>query len=332
MLFRSEFLFISLSASAYVPPGEVVQLTQANWDAYIEQRPPDSVWMIMFSGDNCPACKVTYPIFKKAAAASDGMVNFGVVKSESDPALHMKFQIGVIPTFLILHKDGKSNYVGKRNERSMLNTAAKFIPDNSEKITEEWLKYEQLVALFTDKDKTPPMWAAISNEFKGRIHVGTSAAEKVKSMFGVERSPEIVFKNRTHTIIYNGRNSYDALRNAINNFIQGVYEEPIQFNTEFYLPEEYEEEINGFNGYCVIHNSFDLDPKLKLAQIKFAGNRFKFFYGDVNLPFDFIKKGEIYIISHHKQGAIKVPDINELDKVILDVINGNVTWKPLDEL
>lgn len=327
-----EFFLIAFATSAYVPPGEVVQLTQANWDAYVEQRSPDSVWMIMFSGDHCPACKVTYPIFRKAAAASDGMVNFGVVKSESDPALHMKFQIGVIPTFVLLHRGGRTDFTGARNERSMLNAAAKLIPDSSERITRDWAQCDRFVALFTDKEKTPPMWAAISNEFRGRVRVGTSSDDEVKNLFGVERSPEIVFKNETHTIVYNGRNSYGALRSAVADFVDGVYEEPIQFNTEFFLPEEYEDEIDGFNGFCVIHNSFDLHPKLKSAQLKFGGSRMKFFYGDENLPFDFIKKGDLYIISPHKNGAVKVSNVEELDRMISEVIDGNVNWTPLEEL
>ncbi|KAH0792474.1 Thioredoxin family protein [Histomonas meleagridis] len=327
------FSLATLTISANENAGKIVTLTSSNWDKYIEQRDPDSVWLIMFSGEKCPACKITMPAFTKAASQADGMINFGVVISEKDPGLHMRFQIRVVPTFIIIHKGGRVDYTGKRTDRSFINAASKFIPDHSIPVTKDWVDDETYSAiLFTDKEKTPPMWAAVSCSFHSKIRIGITSDPEILELFNVEKTPTIIFTNKTHRITYTGRNTFNAISQSVSDFIDGSYEEPIQFNIDFFLPEEYTEECENFNGYCIIHASAELDPKLRVAQEKYSSNRLKFFYGDEDLPFEFIKPNELYIIAPHKKEAMKVQSVNELKEAIMDVFDGNAKWTPIEEL
>lgn len=327
MLFLLLSFIISLSETA----GKVTTLTMENWDTLIEKRSSESVWMVMFTSESCPACKMTYPIFQKAAIESDGMVSFGTVRTDLEEGLRMKYNIQYLPTFLIFSKDGKSEYSGKRNERSFVNTAAKFIPDKTVQVESSWKKDGiDSVILFTDKDKTPPIWAAISCEFQGKIRVGITSEPDLSALYEIDKKPAIVLINQTHKIIYSGKLSFLSLHQTIVDFMHKEYVEPFQFNTEFYLPEEYSEECNEFTGYCVIHAVPDLDPKMRSAHEKFKSNRLKFFYGDEDLPFGFIKKGDIFIFAPHRHSVMKVDSPNELIVSISSIFDGSAKWESLD--
>lgn len=314
--------------------GEVVMLTMENWDSLIDKRDPDSVWFVMFSGENCPACKVTEPIFRRAAIESDGMINFGLVKVEQETGLQLRMGITMLPTWMIIHKEGRTDYTGKRAERSMVNAAAKYIPDKSLTVEPVWAEDGQAsVILFTDKEKTPPIWSAISCAFKGRIRVGISRDQSIMDTFKVEHTPAILFVNKTHQITYHGKNSFMHLRQTIEEFLEGDYEEPFEFNVDYFLPDEYEDECGSLVGYCVIQTGRELDPRMRLAKDKFKSDRFKFFYGSDDLPFDWMKENETYIIAPHKKQAIKVgAGPNDLNIALSGVFDGSAKWVSFEEM
>ncbi|OHT11706.1 Thioredoxin family protein [Tritrichomonas foetus] len=325
------FYILSSSFCFGQAPGKITTLTLENWDALIDKRDPDSVWMIMFTSQSCPACKVIYPIFQKAAQESDGMVNFGTVRADQEEGLRLRFNIMVLPTFLIIHKTGRTEYSGKRNERSFVNAAAKFIPDKTLQIDDSWIKdTASSIILFTDKQKTPPIWAAISCVFQGHARVGITFDSDFDDHYKIDKKPSIVFVNSTHKITYQGKNSFMVLRQSIQDFLDGVYEEPFQFNADFFLPEEYEDECKDFTGYCIMHVVPDLDPKVKAAQEKFKNNRLKFFYGDEDLPFSFMKPGDLFIFAPHRQSAIKLESPSELTVALAGVFDGSTNWQKIE--
>ena len=327
-------LFLVSCASFQKTAGEVISLTMENWDSLIDKRDPDSVWFIMFSGENCPACRVTEPIFRRAAIESDGMVNFGIVKAEQEAGLQLRLNIKMLPTWIIIHKDGRTDYTGKRSERAMVNAAAKMIPDKSATVERDWAEDGQAsVILFTEKEKTPPIWSAISCAFKGRIRVGVSRDQGIMDLFKVEHTPAILFVNKTHKIAYHGKNSFMYLRQSIEEFLEGDYEEPLEFNVDYLLPEEYEEECASMVGYCVLQAGRTLDPRMRDARDKFKSDRMKFMYGEDNLPLNWIEKGEIYVIAPHKKAAMKVGHgPSDLNVAMSSVLDGSAKWTSFEEM
>ena len=314
-------------------PGKVVDLTLESWDRLVEKREPDSVWIIMFTMNNCPACKATFPLFQKAAVDADGVVEFGHVRADLEEGLRLRFNIKVLPTFVIVHSGGTDFYNGKRTSRAFVSAAAKYIVDKAAPIEPDW-SGDGLTSLmlFTDKKKTPPIWAAISCVFQGKVRVGVTSDSEVAEAFGVTKRPEILMMNQTHKLPYNGRVSFLQLRQTVQDFIDGVYEEPFTFDAEFFLPEEYNEQCSQFNGYCIIHAVDDLDQAFKAAQIKFKSNRLKFFYGADDLPFDFMEIGDLYIFAPHKNAAAKIDSLGELNVALSSVFDGSIKWTPIDEL
>jgi len=327
------FSLFSMCLSFVSKPGEVIQLDSSNWDQFIDKRSPDSVWMVMFYGDHCPACKVLDPMFNKASQQSDGMVNFGRVNDAKDNMISMRFGIKYLPTFLIIHKDGKAEYTGKKTDRAFVNAAAKFIPDKSLKVSEKWISDGiDSVILFTDKKQTPPMWSAISCVAGGKVRVGITDDPALKEQYSVQQIPSILFVNKSCKVTYNGKLSFLSLISAITEFTEGVYEEPLQLNNEYYLPEEYNLETEKFTGYCIIHASSDLDTHIKEAHTKYNNNRLKFFYGEEDLPYDFMKPGDVYIFAPKRNLGMKLGSTSEVSKALDQIFNGTPKWTQIEDL
>jgi thioredoxin-like negative regulator of GroEL len=287
----------------------------------------------MFSAENCTACKFVTPIFHKAAAGADGIVNFGLVRTDIDSGLSLRFQIRILPTFMIVHRSGRIDYKGPRNDRAMLNAAARLIPDKAAPVTLDWATDgRESVILFTDKTTTPPIWAAIACAFHGKVRVGISADPEMMDAFKVDKVPTILFVNKTHSFTYSGRNSFLYMKQYIEDFLSGHYEEPFHFNADFFLPDEYDQEARNFSGYIIMETSADLDPRVKAAKQKFKNNRLKFFYGDQDLPLPFMQPRKVYIVQPQKEQAIVIDSPADLAASIATVFDGTAEWKKFDQI
>jgi thioredoxin-like negative regulator of GroEL len=314
-------------------PAAIVDLTTENWEMHIEQRDPDTVWFITFLTDALPPCRELHGILQKAATEADGMVRFGVIQADREERLALRFQVRILPTMFILHKGGRVDYTEKRSERAIVSAAAKYIPDKSAIASPDWgTDGQESVILFTDRKKTPPIWAAISALYQGKIRVGLSTDRSLMSQFNVTKTPTILFVNKTVQIVYTGKTAFTSLSQAIDDFIKHEYEEPFQFNADFFLPEEYKDESQNFTGYCVIHTVSDLDPALKLLQTKLKSAKLKFFYGEEDLPFDFMKPDQIYIIAPHKQSGMRLNSVSELEPVLQRIFEGRGEWTALEAM
>jgi hypothetical protein len=314
-------------------PGELVRLSLENWDSLIDKRDPDSVWVIAFMVDAAAPCQQFMPVLGKAAHSSDGMINFGIVPADVENGLAMRFNVELLPTVFIIHKNGRVDYKGKRTARAIVSAAAKLIPDKAIPPDPDWLPDGQESAiLFTEKKSTPPIWAAVSCYFHGRLRVGITSDPGMMTAFKIERTPTILLLNKSYRTIYTGGNSFLELRKTISEFLSGEYEEPFPFNSDFFLPEEYQEEANNFSGFCIIHVVPDLDPELKEAQLKFAKRKVKFFYGDDDLPFPWMQQGKLYVIHPQRKTGIVLNTVSELAFALSDVFQGARQLTPLDKL
>jgi hypothetical protein len=329
----SMLLLLRLVLGFPARPGELVRLSLENWDSLIDKRDPDSVWVIAFMVDAAPPCQQFLPVLAKAARNSDGMVNFGIVPADVENGLTMRFNVELLPTVFIIHKHGRLDYKGKRTERAIVSAAVKLIPDKSIPADLDWLSDGQEAAiLFTEKKSTPPIWAAVSCCFQGRLRVGIASDPATIAAFKIEKVPTILLLNKSYRTVYTGGISFLEVKKTIGEFLSGEYEEPFPFNSDFFLPEEYQEEANNFSGFCVIHVVPDLDPKLKEAQVKFRMRKVKFFYGDEDLPFPWMQQGKLYVIHPQRKTGMVLDTVSDLALALSDIFQGARQLRPFDQL
>jgi hypothetical protein len=164
------------------------------------------------------------------------------------------------------------------------------------------------------------------------IRVGVSSDPEILSAYGIDKPPTILFVNHTHQMPYLGRNSFGTMRSAVRSFLEGDYVEPFQFHVDFFLPEEYAEEVKDFWGYIVFQTTRKLDPLVAKAQRHHRASRIKFFYGATNLPLSFMKPDNLYIIAPEKSSAVKVDGPADLLTAIKDALDGKTKWIPFDRL
>ena len=97
------------------------------------------------------------------------------------------------------------------------------------------------------------------------------------------------------------------LRQSIEEFLEGDYEEPPEFNIDDMLPEEYHEECASTAGDCVLQAGRTLDPRnrdsRRDASDKFKSDRIKFI--QENLPLNWMA-----LVNHAADIIIPVSRMN----------------------
>jgi hypothetical protein len=326
-------LLFTVAAAFPDRPGTVSRLNIHNWDSLVGTGKSDAVWVVAFIDPAEPLCRDIPQVLTDAAATSDALLNFGIVDVSTEQTLMFQFEVRMVPLIFILQQKSRILYKGKRSAAALIKAAVKRIPDRALKATEDWNSDgRDSVILFTNKTVTPPIWAAVSCVFQGRLRVGISADSAVHKAFKIEKTPTILFQNRTYRTVYSGENSFMELRKSIGEFLKGEYEEPFRFISDFFLPEEFTEECGNFSGFCVVHVDSDLDPKFKDVQQKFKDRKVKFFYGDEDLPYEFMEHGKVYVIQQHKGLGLALDSLNDLALTLSGLFDQGVKLVPLDTL
>lgn len=303
-----------------------------NWNEYIEQRDPNSVWFVMVTSGSCPACQVQYPIFQEASIRSHGLIHFGEIRADQEHGIEMRLKIQYLPSYFIFYPNGERIYQGKRSARAMINECAQMIPDRTQPVQTNWLNSSlETAILFTNKNVTPPMWRALSCIFQGKLRMGYTNDQNIYSVYDVHNLPEIQFINKSSRITYSGKFHYKSLKNALNSFLQGSFENPFQFNSDFFLPEEFWIENEHFTGYSILIVSDILSPSIRRVKDQFSNNRLKFFYGTDNLPYSFMKPDQIWLIFQRKKMALQAQDAEQLKVFLTQIFDGTIVWKPISE-
>ena len=322
----------------YLKPGQILELNWINWFKIIENKKEEKPWFIFFDSSTLLTHNIYMPIIVNASLIADGLINFGYIDDYSSPGIGPQYNITILPSFLMINKNMHKEYKGKRTEEEFLKHVQKFVIDSTKKADKSWLSdnYESAI-LFTDKVKTPSIWAGISTEFKNKMKIGISNSSKLLKQFVGEdaKFPTIIMKNSSCVEKYVGKVSFNHIKETLEEFIAGEYEVPYQFTNDYFLPEEYKEESKGFTGYCVISASSELQEGLRKAKESHQTRRFKYFYGSKDLPFKFIEKDSIWIIHPVQNKAFRVKSHDALNDALDSVLNGNVQWiqiDPSDEL
>jgi thiol-disulfide isomerase/thioredoxin len=333
-------LFSSLALASH---GKyVTELTSKTFKKLVEGRNDSTVWIVDFQGDYCPACRQAAPLFAEAAEQSLGMVKFGSLDTQKNSDIAGKFNIRYIPTFIIFYPGGHKVYMGERSTRGFCNAAAKYIPSQSEEADETWFDGKsKSVILFTNKKNVPPMWAAISNYFKGNdegIRVGHALDGNKKDEFNVTAFPTVLAIDGEKSRQFDGKPNFQRLKKFIEQFFAGTLPEPTPKPTpkpkgvkiESIDTEEKFERVCRNHKNCVIIAGKETDEFKKVA-LKFHNDPFVFAAAPEEGELNYINKG-IWVFHRTQPKAVIVPSEDQLATALDRVLDGSQKWKSVADL
>jgi len=310
----------------------VVTLTDISFKKQVLNRPKHIVWMIMFSGKNCPACKSAFPKFKNASDFSNGMVRFGVIDIDRYPNISMTYLIKSIPQFRIFHTDGDVEYTGARKVKSFLNTAASFIKDVSAQADQSWIDTmigNPSAILFTDRPKIPAIWAGISSFFHGKsIRIGVSSDNQLSQTFNIKKVPGILFHNGTDYKEYEGAFNFRSIRAAIEEFFaKKLAASTTNDDSIVLMPDEFLDKCMGGRVNCIISVGSCASELFLKNQKLFSRSKMKWFAGLQNLPFKFMEeKRGVWIYNPRKDAFIFVHNEENLTETLESIVDGMGKW------
>jgi thiol-disulfide isomerase/thioredoxin len=324
---------LSLLSLGFAAEQTFIQLTTATFRRIIQNRKPHEVWLVMFSGPNCPACQQAFPRFVNASRMANGMIRFGVVDTQRAPEIANEFDIRAVPNFRIFHSRGEADFVGKRKERDFVNEASSYLEDLSSPIERSWI--DSMLArpsamLFTDKPKTPPIWAGISTWFHGKsIRIGTSKEDPdMRKLFNITRIPAVLFMNGTGSKLYKGKIDFQSLKGAMEKYFERRLkmdsEEPT--TGDFLVPSEFETSCLGGRHTCVLYVGTSPGPILEQLASQYARRKMKWFVGVKDLPYPFMEKGGVWIYNPRRDGFLHVAEMESLPEAIDRVLDGGAKW------
>jgi thiol-disulfide isomerase/thioredoxin len=332
----------ALSSSIDFGP-HVAAITSERFAREVERRDNKTVWFLMFHGANCPACKQTYPEFIEASHLAAGMVKFGQIDSDPEILLATRYRVTALPTFLIFHPKGKT--VGAfrdfQTAKAMVTAAIQKIPNLAITINESWLALPNLKAavLLTNKQKVPPLWAAISCNFSSTIvKIGTSNNESIHKVFGVKRMPAVVLIDGERRVEYEGPIAFQILQDSIVKFFGGsVTPTPAPTPTPKPLVRklaelgEFNTTCRGKATFCVIEGADEIDPLLVDTAKRYTPDPLEFFVCGPNCPLEWARTG-VWVLHHKRDAGIRLDSLDDIDTHLQRVIDGSIGFKPLTTL
>lgn len=334
MIIFSFWILFTQSANFH----NITQLTSNNWNKEIEHRKNGTVYFVMFHGDHCPACRMTYPIFQEAADIADGMIKFGNVDTSREPYIASRFHILSIPTFIIFHHDGDTQYSGPRAAKKMVQYASKFIQNVSIPIDQTWLPKDGFKAaiLFTSKSSSLTLWNALASYFDSTgIQFGFSSDPQMMEQYDIAFGPAIVFINGESQIKYMGQMSFSSIQKSIKETFPNcdpTSKPPSKNNillsgvTKLRTKEDFESYCKGKGFFCIIQGGEEPEPGFKHAANLYKNDPFKFFTCGTDCEFKQYKEG-LHIIHPRRNAHIDISSMDELSSTIDHVIDGGARWK-----
>lgn len=321
----------------------VRSLTSSSFASEVEKRDNKTVYFVMFHGTHCPACQMSYPEFDAAARESAGMIKFGEVNTNQQYALSAQFRITAIPTFIVFHPNGHTNYMRDRSARSMLNFAASLIPDLSERADASWVPAPdapRAAVLLSTKATVPPLWKGISCAYdrnKRGIRIGFSNNRTLQTAFGVNALPAIVMVDGNKSAAYNGKNAFGLIRKAIDDFFNGIMPPtptprptpPPVVVDALESSEEFDKHCRGKSVFCVLEGAEAASEEFRSAAKKYRHDPFRFYTCGSKCPLEFAKSGA-WIIHHRRNAAVRLENANELGAALDRVLDGGARFEEVD--
>lgn len=311
-------------------------ITSNSYERLIEKRQKNDIWIVMFHTESNFHSEKAYKKFVNASNLASGMFHFGLVKTKRDPLLVRKFSLKNQPSLIVFHYDGFAEYTGSYNPSEILHFASKYLQDHTIEIDESW-KYNSKPSaiLFTNKEKTPILWLGISNIFSKPQYgsrIGICHNSSLFSYFNITTLPRILFVNKSLMHEYTGKFEVALIQRQFESFIEKRLKLS-ENSSESILPSnQFINQCVGGQTICVIHTSSEHDPGFSEIQQIYENVEYKWFEGSENLPFEFMKKDEIWIYNPKLEGFINVSHITALNSILKKVYDSSAEWKRKNEI
>ncbi|OHT06502.1 hypothetical protein TRFO_25456 [Tritrichomonas foetus] len=293
-------------------------------------REPLDVWVSLISSQDLSGHTEANAAFDDAFKLSKGFLKFAYLDSSKNVHIPRRLEIKSLPSYCVFHTSGQICIPANISARELINFASYYLPDLSEKANPEWIKKDEsnpVAILFTEKEATPMLWAAIATAFyKSTIRIGVSRDHDFAKTLGVEQFPSIVFHNYTHNIIYEGQNDYLTLKLNIKKFWQKRFSRTRSALTVKPM-SEYKKLCKGSDKICLIHTVENVDSKFERLRKKHTTQMIEFLFGHDELPIPEMKKNGIYAIYPEKQMYIDIGNFDNLNRIITDIISEKAEWK-----
>lgn len=323
-------LFLSF---AQCDTAKVPYLTSPEFREYVLKRKEGEVWTILFVAMNEQKCVKAEEIFRKTAITMGNTVNFAVINLTEEPIIARRLKIGYVPFIKVYSQNGGEDYFGKLTIDDITEFLTQRMPNNVRIFERKWTE-EPLssVVLFTDQIKAPSLWTTLSIQHNEEyLRFGICSEFHIHREFGISRLPTIMFINSTHQIKYHGEFNISEINQEIQKFLDGTIEIVTKSDNEgFYRMSEFKDQCYG-RDYCILHTGSAISEKYRQIRLLSRKLQMKFFYGDNNLPFSIMKKGQYYIWNPRRKGIIKAQDIDELQSILDRVVDGGAKFAPISE-
>ncbi|KAJ3329655.1 protein disulfide isomerase (PDI) protein [Blyttiomyces sp. JEL0837] len=190
----------------YSSKDPVVQITDANFKK--EVLGTNHAVILEFFAPWCGHCKALAPEFKKAGEKLKGLAKVAAVDCDVHKELCGKFGIQGFPTLKVFGSDKKqppTDYQGPRTAKGIVDFMIPKIPSfvqtigskGKQKSLDDFLSEEPELAkvvLVSNKDKTPPLFKALSTEYNKRLTLGElrQSEKEFVAKLNVEKFPAVL--------------------------------------------------------------------------------------------------------------------------------------------
>lgn len=337
--------FLLTNTFAYPFPSTVINLNDTNFHDIIDRRANKSIFMVMYHGDHCPACRAAYPAFSEASRKGFGIVSFGHVDCSSNPIISYRFKIRAIPTFIVFHPGGESTFRSfKRTASSFLDGALSYLPDNSIPANASWIDFKNhpennnisAIVYLTSRWSVPDDWKTLQFNFStypnitfgyaNDRHTKKEFIEVIKSnQIDLDLQTElsntkdvIFFINNGSVTKYQGKLTFRSLQSEIYrhfNLLRTVYEKPQEkVSTKL----DFTAMCRNKQRYCVVdtiafntekknQNNFLSDALKNISKSeKYKKAPFRFLICGKTCPSVNMKSKRVYIFNKNKEEMIEI--------------------------
>lgn len=191
------------------------------------------IWTILFYKPGDEESKKLKDEYRTLAEKMYGIIKVGAVDCSEDEELCEEFSVYQVPTLMIFqesYSDDGEKYTGEMNWKSISRAATKMMQSFVSIVTSD--NYEQFVQrdpskykvlLFTERKTTPPIYKALSKQYKDKLLMGevrSSEAQLVRH-FGISEFPKILVITEPHSHqgeVYNGEIKIDLITKFLNNY------------------------------------------------------------------------------------------------------------------
>jgi len=158
----------------------ITELNNDVWKGAVEDR--DEPWVVEFYKPNDDDSVEAKPEYIAFADKFKEFLKVGAVNCRQQRDIYSKASINTFPAVRWFHAEKEKDpevFEGAMTSKLLGKWASDLMPDHSTVVQDKFALRKWLdnvtgpaVLLFTDKSGPPPMWKALSREFKGRANLG----------------------------------------------------------------------------------------------------------------------------------------------------------------